>query len=356
MKKELITELQQTTMTQVVNEIDAPNQFLKRLLWPVHEPVETETIQLETEYRGREIAPFVRKNGEAIMVGGRNQRAYAVEAPNIRIKRPLSPSVALFQRGPGEPLFSPGAEAVASRVQQIIAKDLEDMNNMITNAEEYLCSLALQGTISYEVADEEVFTITFPRPAGNNITLTTFWDDGTPANVRPLQDIYTVKQVIAEDGSPTITDAICGSEAAAALMELAESGNLPSFNTASGIRAGTITFVENFNDDGVLFLGEMGGIRFWTYQRTATLRGTSVNMIRPKYVEFVSTSNAAGRVLYYGAIMDMQALRGRAFVGERFSKSWELEDPSTYIGLVTSRPLPVLRRLGAHVSMKVVSG
>lgn len=351
-----IDELKQVTMTEVVNNIDSPNQFLKRLLFSRHRSLPTETIEIDVVSRGREVAPFVRKNGEGIMVGARTAKGHSVEAPNIRIKRPLTSSELLYNREPGGVIYNPTAAQVANRVQRQIADDLQDMGDMITNAEEWLCALAIQGTISYEVEDQEVFTITLPRPSANTIVLTTFWNDADKTKPRPLQNILAAKKVVADDGSPALTDAICGASAADAILELAESDNLPAFKRDSGISAGDITFASQFSDDGVIFLGTMGGIRFWSYPRTVSLNGSSVAMIRDKYVEFVSRSPAADRVLYYAAIPDMTALRGRRFVGERFSKSWEVQDPSVYMALVHSRPLPVTRRLGAHVSMKVISG
>ena len=352
-----LNELKMQTMTAVVEDIKSPNTFLTRFLYSRRRPVETETIRIDTRSRGRIIAPFVRVNGEGIMVPGREASGYSVTAPNIRIKRPFTPSELLYNRQPGGVFFNPAAGAVGSAVQRHIAEDLQDMTDMIANAEEYLVSRTLQGSVAYEVDDQEVFEIDYPRASANNITLSTFWDDNDPTEPRPLQDIYRAKEVVNDDGSPALTDAILGKEATAALMELAETGNVPSIKTDSGVRAGSLTLAENFRDDGVMFLGELGLIRLWSYTRQADfVDGTTVDLIRPKYAEFVSASAAADRVMYYGAIPDMDALRGRRYVGRRFAKSWSVPDPSGYMGLVHSRPLPVPRRPNASVSMKVVSG
>lgn len=354
----MINELKMQTLTAVVEDIKSPNTFLTRFLYGRTQTLETETVRIDTKSRGRYIAPFVRKNGEAIMVPGREASGYSVEAPNIRIKRPFTPSELLFNRQPGGVFLNPARGAVASAVQMHIADDLQDMTDMIANSEEYMVARTLQGSLSYEVSDQEVFSIEYPRSSDNNITLTTFWNDATPEDVRPLQDVIAVKQVINDDGSPAPTDAILGSEATTAFLELAESGNIPSIKTDTGVRAGSLTLAENYSDDGVLFLGELGLVRFWSYSRQAEMMdGTMVDMIRPKYAEFVSRNSvAADRVLYYAAIPDMKALQGRRYRGRRFSKSWEIDDPSGYMGLVHSRPLPVPRRPNAQASVKVVSG
>lgn len=349
-----INELKWATMTAAVNEIKSPNQFLKRLLWGNSQTVNTEDIELSLLSRGREIAPFVRKNGEAVQVGGHTEKFQTVSPTNIRIKRPLTPSELLYGRRPGSVIFiDPGAQVNA--VQAHINRDLQGMADMVTNAEEYLCSLALQGVISYVNEDQEAFTITFPRDASTKITLSTFWDDGTPANVRLEANVMTVKKLFSNLTGLQPTDCILGSEAVDALQALIAGDHVKPFDNR-GVDAGTATFIEQFNADGAIYLGSFFGIRWWGYIRTASLNGVAQNMIRPKYAEFVSVSPASERVTYYGAIADMAAFQGRLFVAERFSKSWQVEDPSAMMSLIHSRPLPVPRRPDATVSMKVVSG
>lgn len=353
-----INELKWSFMTPAINEMKSPNMFLKRLLFPNHVTLPTEDIEMSLLTKGRETAPFVRKNAEGVMVAGHAETFQTVSATNIRIKRPITPSDLLYTRRPGTTIFVNGRTSTQrSAIRAHINRDLQTLNDLITNSEEWLCAQALQGTISYEVADQEVFQITFPKPSGNNITLASgrAWDNADSTLPRPLQDVHAVKRVLSDEVGLQPTDAICGLTAANALLELAESGNLPAFKTDSGVSAGTISFVEQFNDDGAIFLGTMGGVRFWEYSRTVTHNGSSTALIRTDYVEFVTRSPAAERVLYYGAIADMRTITGNLGQMERFAKSWEVEDPSAYMALAASRPLPVPRRPGAMVSMKVTN-
>jgi len=349
-----INERKWSWLTASINEMKSPNKFLKTLLYSNHVTLPVEDIELSVLNKSRETAPFVRKNGEAIMVAGHDETFQTVTAPNIRIKRPFTPSELLYNRRPGTTIFINGGGQRAA-IQQHINRDLQVMADLITNAEEWLCAQALQAVIEYSVADQEVFTITFPRPAGNNITLTgaDLWT--APTTATPLQDIHTVKRVMSDEVGLQPTDALCGLGAANALLAMAEGGNLPAFKTDSGISAGTVSFVEQFNEDGAMFLGTMGGVRFWEYSRTVLHNGVATPMIRDEYVEFVSVSPASQRVLYYAAIPDMRAINGNLFQGERFSKSWDVEDPSAMMVLSAARPLPVPRRPGATVSLKVTA-
>ena len=348
----VINELKWQTMTAAVNEIKSPNRFLNRLLFGAKRPVSTEDIEIDVLTKAREIAPFIRKNGEGIMVEGHGQIFQNVQAPNIRIKRPFTPSELLFGRTPGTIIFiEPGQQINA--VQAHINRDLQVMADLITNAQEFLASQAIQGVISFSVADQEVFTITFPKPAGNNITLTTFWDNADPTLPEPEINFLTAKRVISDEVGLAPTDCILGLEASESFLRLAKKQELLD---RRNISAGMVEFTSGFDQDGVIFLGNFSGIRVWEYSRTASLSGVATSMIRPKFAEFVTASPAAELVEYFGAIPDIDAFQGRLFQAQRFSKSWTVPDPSAQMSLLHSRPLPVPRRPGANVSMKVVSG
>lgn len=348
----VIDELKWQTMTAAVNEIKSPNRFLNRLLFGQKRTVNTEDIEIDVLTKAREIAPFIRKNGEGIMVEGHGQIFQNVQAPNIRIKRPFTPSELLFGRTPGTVIFIDPSRQV-SAVQEHINRDLQVMADMVTNAEEFLASQAIQGVITYSVADQEHFTITFPKPAGNNITLTTFWDDADATLPEPEIDFLTAKRVISDEVGLSPTDCILGQEASESFLRLAKKQELLD---RRNISAGVVEFTNQFDQDGVIFLGNFSGLRVWEYSRTASLNGVATDMIRAKYAEFVTTSPAAEMVEYFGAIPDMDAFEGRLFQSQRFSKSWTQPDPSARMSLLHSRPLPVPRRPGANVSMKVVSG
>jgi hypothetical protein len=348
-----ITELTWSSLTGTVNEIKSPNSFVLRLLYGNKEPKATESIELSTLTGGRVMAPFVKKNGEAVMVGGIGETFATVEPPNIRIKRPMTPSEVMFKRRPGTVIFPQVGEQV-SAIQQHIARDAQYMADLITNAEEYLACMTLRGVITYTVNDQDNFTITFPKPSANNVTLSVFWDDADPTLPSPELNFLTAKRLVSDAHGLGVTDAIMGSEASVAFLTLAkkQGGLLENPNTLIG----SVTFMEQFRDDGVIFLGVYSGIRCWEYARTVDIDGTATALIRPKYVEFVAATAAAETVEYFAALADWKALQGRLFQAQRFSKSWEEEDPSVRQLLIASRPLPTPRRPGFVVSMKVVSG
>jgi hypothetical protein len=355
-----IAPLKQVNLTAAVNEMRLNGNFLTRLLYSRVETLHTEDIELSVYSRGRKRAPFVKKNGEGVMVSGHNETFQMVQAPNIRIKRPFTPSELLFPRRAGMPVFTNPQEQAAA-IQAHINRDLAGMESDIVGAEEWLVAQSLTGQIQYQVADGDVFQITFPRANTHNIALggSAAWDaysasGGVDPAVNPLQDVHNVKRILSNSTGVTATDMICGKNAIDALQQMAENDGLPALKTDAGISAGQLSFVEQFSDQGAMFHGMLGGLRVWEYVRDVEFGGSTTSFIRDDYVEFVTAnSQAADRVMYYGAIADMDAINQGTYIGRRFAKSWMLQDPSSMMALVASRPLPVPRRPDAQVSLKV---
>jgi hypothetical protein len=348
------TLLSWRSLTAAVNEMKSPNQFLTKLLFGRHETKPTETIELGIFENDRVIAPFVRKNGQAIQVAGNSEKFISIEPPNIRLKRPFTPSELLFRRRPGTVIHAEASD-ITSAMRAHIGRDLQVMSDQETNAKEWLAAMAIRGTITYSVDDFEHFSVTFAKPAGNTVTLAgdDLWDNADASLPDPAGDFHTAKKLINDAVGLGVTDAIMGEEAAAAFRLLMERRQgLMDFQK---IQTGSITFTEQFSADGVIYMGTFCGVRCWEYSRSASLNGVATPMIRTNYVEFVCADAASDHVLYFGAIADMKALQGQLFQAERFSKSWEEEDPSSMQALLTSRPLPTMRRPGSVVSMQVSS-
>ena len=343
-----------STLTPAVNEMKAPNAFLKNMLFSRDITVDTRNIELSFLNRGRQIAPFVERNGAAIMTEGRNESFRVITPPHIRVKRPMTPSELLEKRRPGSVIF-PGAGGIQKAMREYMASELAMLADDITNSEEYLCAMALQGAVSYSVADQASFTITFPRDAAHSYALGAGdrWDAATAS---PRKDFLDAAQLVNDAVSLNVTDVILGSDAADAFLADA-AGELSSLLDIRRMATGTVDLTQQIAESGALFLGTyVHGIRVWRYGRQVDVNGVSTDLIRPKYAEFVARTPAAQFVTYYGAIEDMKAIgAGKVLQSKRFSKSWEQEDPSARMILVESNPMPVMRRPDATVSVQVLA-
>ena len=344
------------SMTAMVNEVKTPHRFVRDLLFSANDPKPTEVIEIGVLIGDRVVAPFVKRGAQAIEVTPFQEKIYNVNTPNIRIKRHLEASEILFTRHVGHVIFADEGEILDAGAQ-VVARNSLRLVQMVDEAEEYLSCQALRGTISYSVDGEEAFSVTFPRSASHNITLVNFWDGGS-ANVE--LDFRTAMNLVAQDVGLSVTDVILGAEATNAFLADAKVRDLLDNRR---ITAGGLDLTQPVQQNGAMYLGIFRGLRVWSYTRATQVPATaglgtlsSFDLIRSKYAEFVVADAAAENVMYYGAIADLEALQGRAFVGRRFSKSWMQQDPSLMIQLLTSRPLPCTRRPDSMVSMKVVSG
>lgn len=362
-----IDQLNWSSLTAAVNEIQAPSRFLRRAVFRRTETKPTETIELSTYVRNREMAPFVLKDGEAVQVKGHSTTFATVEAPNIRIKHPMTPADFLYKRRPASPIFV-GAGNIRSAINEHIAKDLQAMVAQVEEREEYMCAQLLStGVIDYQNESTGAnFQITYPRDTTDATYKTiwttppsgTFWD-GTAADRRIINDIHRAKRITNYHHQLNPTIAICGSEVSDVLMsQLVDNPNfIQAAMDTRDVVVGGLNLTNFFDDDGVIPIGRLGGLPIVEYSRQVFDQdgSSAIDMIDPKWIHFVCAQPAAEHTIYYGAIADNKTFRG-GFQTKRFAKSWEEEDPSSIIALLQSRPLPCLRRPNTIVSMKVVSG
>jgi len=343
-----------SSLTPAVNEVKSPNSFIKELLFSRAVTVPTRNIEVSLISRSRRIAPFVQRNGAALMTEGRNESFRVFQPAHIRVKRPMTPSELLTKRRAGSVIF-PGADGISEAMRQYMADELSYLMLDIDESEEYLAAGALRGAISYASGDEAAFTVTYPRSASHSYALGAGdrWNETTSQKRR---DFLDAAQLINDDVGLNCTDVILGADAADAFLADA-SAELTTQLELRRLSTGTIDLTQQFQESGAMFLGEyVHGIRVWRYARQTEVAGAAYDLIRPKFAEFVCRSPAAQFVTYYGAIEDMKAIgAGRVLQSRRFSKSWEEEDPSARMLLVESNPLPVPRRPDATVSVQVLA-
>lgn len=348
-KAETTGVLHYATLTPAVNEIKSPNSFLLNLLFNSRQPVSTDKIELSVWTGGREVAPFVKKHGEGIMVDGYGETFHTVEPPNIRIKRVIDPWRRMNERRAGTVIFPTRGQQVDA-MTDYMEKQAQRLADLASNAEEYLCAMAIRGVISYSVSEQEAFQISYPKPAGNNVTLDTMWDEADPSEPQIEEDFDTAKRLISDEVGLVPTDVILGSSAARYFKRVLKHQKILDMLHFS---AGEITLQNQYRADGAILLGIFCGIRVWAYPRSVTINGSSVPLIRATHAEFVCADAAAENVIYYGPISDEDALEGGMAITQRFAKTWVEKEPSRRLMLLHTRPLPCTRRPGSIVSMQV---
>ena len=343
-----------STLTAAINEMKSPQDFLQNKFFRQIVPVPTRDIELSVLRRGRRMAPFVKRNGAALMVTGGTEEFKIVRPPHIRIKRPINAGELVEKRRAGSSIF-PGADGVRAAMEEFMAREQGFMLDDVTNTEEWLCAQAIRGSISYSVADEESFVVDFGRDASHDVTLTgaDLWS--APTTASPSAVFLAASKLMNDDVSLVPQIALMGEDAAAAFLKTDEAkALLRGFN--NNLVMGSIDLTAQFQESGAMYLGTYtNSIQVWTYGRSIIKPdGTSEKLIRADRVEFLTMSPAAQMVRYYGAIEDVGLFNGDLLQSQRFSKSWIEQDPPARQLLVESNPLPCLRRPDATVSYKVV--
>lgn len=344
----LDNDLHWATLTEMVNNRPSKSTVLRDLLFSKSRTLPTETIALDTIEGDRSMAPFVKKNGEALYVTGLSTKRHMVEAPNIRIKRSFEPSELMDTRRTGALDIFPSRSEMVSARQRYIADEIDSMMDKIDHREEWMASQALRGSISYSDELGDAWQITFPRSSTQSINAPNgAWDSTHDIK----KDIFHVSKVMSANQGYSPTICIMG-ETAANLF-LADSVILADLDR-SNYNIGSID-LKKYEGSGLLRLGRIMGIDFFVYPRQLPADGGgNYDLIRPTYAEFIHTGPGADNVAYYAAIPDMTANQRTGILeARRFSKAWFTEDPSSYTTLVHTRPLFVPRKPDAFFSMNV---
>lgn len=328
---------------------------LTKMLFGRTDILTEENAQVDVREGTSGLAPFVTIGQKAALVGADNGRSYTITTPFINIKRPVTWSTKLAKRLAGQSVFTKVATTLTA-IREAMTKDIDKMNDLIDNRLEWMASKALTGQIDYSVEGNASFQINYGKPAANTFTVPVLWDAGS--GVLPLEDVTSVKKVINKTRGPVPNVAIGGENAGAALRNLIETEQIKVVKTTSGVEAvANATLKADIEDDGMLFIANVGGVDFFEYTGVYTNdSGNEESFIRSDYFEFFSTSTRANddRELLFGSMPDIKIILAGEDVTERhYTVKQPEDDQGTMEGIMKSRPLPWLYRPDHMVSLKV---
>ena len=344
-------------LNKIVNQRIKPFTALTNLIMPAStkDNLFEETAQIDVLEGTYDMAPFVMVGQKAVMVDALNGTSYTVDTPFINIKRPLTYSTRLAKRMAGQNVFSNDPNVVKDMIRKAIEEDADFMNTLTDNRIEWMIAYLLRGQINYSVEGQASFIINTGKPAANTVTVSVLWDSGSAV---PLEDITDMKKIVSARRGPIPDIGICGASAAAALRGMLEGKEITALQTTSGIDAGRATLIANITADGMIHIGNIGGVDFFEYLGTfiADGTGTVTPLIRDDYVEYFSNSGMAMamRKFMFGMIPDLLAIMEGNAITERYMASKAPDvDQGTYEGYLKTRPFPWLYRPDWFVSQKV---
>lgn len=341
-------------LLMAVEEMPKAKSFLRDRYFPTNENTDiftTNDVLVDYKDGKKKLAPFVapRKGGKTITRKGFRTESY--EPPYIAPRRPMTIDD-LKKRGFGEALFS--NLAPAERQNMMALADIDEMSEMITNREEWMCAKALfeNGYVMKHYVDgktEEDKEIRFYTEDKNPAVYTPSknWSDPT-ADI--LGDLYNMARMLKKRGLPA-TDLIVEGTVADYIMN---NNKIKEQLDNRRYEVGEIKPEEL--PEGVSILGRLNCkgiiITVFVYDETyENDEGADENFVPAGYVSL--TAPSCGRTLYGSVEQLEEDGQFHSWPGSRVPKY--LADRKSNIREigVSAKPLPIVNNKSPMVVAKV---
>lgn len=334
-------------MLDAMQQNPRPTTFLAGLLNPTRKNSTSEILEIDVVKGGRKISTYVTRESNPAQVGKRGFSTIIHNAPYISEEVTYTARDA-FDRLPGESPYSVGNPR--DRLNQKVAGWLQDLQDRAIRREEQQIAEALQTGKLYITGTGVDYNVDYQMSA-NHIVQLLSGDRWNQTGSAKLSQLEAWAAIARNDGAPTITDVILGTNAAGYLLAdtefKAEASRLSGYNVA--------TVNPLVSSDG--FSTNLGPVRrvglsvdLWCYQGQYTDdSGTVKNYIDPDAVILLSRN--ARYDMHYGPVFN---LKHGTMVIDRFPFMYEDENGKAGHCALESSPLFGLHQPDAVVSVKVV--
>lgn len=326
-------------MLPLLEEAKPANTFLKSLFFSNDVPFDTEHVDIDIWAGKRRLAPIVapRFGSKTVERTGYSSKTYKPPqvAPDM-----ITTAEDLLKRTAGETIY--GTKTPDERAAEQLAKDMMEMDNMITRREEEMAAQALF-TGQVQVIGEGVNdTIQYWSQLSSPDQPTTAlgsgdrWNEDTADIVKNLR---TWRRNTVQKSGVGATDAVMGVDAADAL--LSNSALQKQLDTRR-IDLGEIR--PELLPDGVTYFGQIRGtgVDLWSYDEWyLNDSGDEVPMVPAKKI-LLGSRNARTSMLY-GCVVD--PVQG-SFALPRVPVSYTQRKPvEGRVLALKSRPLPCIHQI-----------
>jgi hypothetical protein len=289
------------------------------------------------------VAAYVSPKDEAAVVTRQGYTAKSYKLPYIKEKM-ITTAEDAIQKAFGDNIY--GGMSPAQRVQDQLARDLMYLDERIARAEEVQASQAL---FSGEVTVKNGDKINFGVDASHLVTLTgnDLWSATTTS--KPLAKLREWRRLIIKDSGLNPDFLIFSHEAIDSFLAHPEVADGKGAISAIKVDRGQI--IPQNLPDGVTYWGYLRdvGCDVYSYDEVyLDANNAEQRMVPTKKVLMGSTRARMDRV--YGLIQDLKAL----YSVDRFSKSWEEEDPSARFLMMQSAPLMIPTDVDSFISATVL--
>lgn len=344
------------TMLEALREGKPAQSFLRDRYFGDVRTFDTKKIDIDIVKGKRRVAPFVHPKigGKTVERDGYVTNSY--EAPEVSPDM-VTTAEDLLNRAPGQPVY--GAVDPNQRAGEQLARDLAELDSMITRREEVMCAEALfSGKITVKGDGyDEVLQYWPTNPAeqpyealsGNSV-----WG-GQDGN--PMADLRIARREIIQNSGVTPTEVIMGSTALELFLATLEDAK--------------VALDYRRVDMGQIDPRQLpNGVTYWGYLKDSALdiysydewylddNGDEQPMVPEKLV-LVGSPNVR-TTMAYGVVTLMRGSGDNAapefYAERRVPDSWtQRKNPAGRIVQVKSRPLPIINQIDGFKVIKVTT-
>lgn len=326
------------TMLQAIDLRKPIRTFFRDTFFPGFEMFVTEEVLIDFRKGKRKMAPFVANRVGGFTMDRQAFRTDMYKAPKIAPQRQLTVDD-IGIRGMGEAIFS--TRTPEQRQYELLAKDLVDLDEMITRREEWMIrELLFKGVIAMkgfiDRNNTNYIDQTLDYSFTNKVVLTgsALWSDPSSSK---LANLKTWRQNVIQSTGRAPTMAIFGQGAIDAF--LSDPDVLDKLDLKNAILAQINPVVK---DDALTYIGRLNelGLDIYTYNDWfLDDDGIEYPFVPTDHVLLAHQN--LGKVLY-GAITQLEQGSGKftTYEATRVPKQWEDDENDQLMIRLSARPVP----------------
>jgi len=344
----LINHYDKRALKGFAEELLVPNTFLVKTFFRDMEEFASEAVDLDLYKGKRRVGAYVKRRAEGQLVDKIGYSTKTFNPPYLKPKTPITPGD-IQKRQAGQFLYD-NSSNLSSAVEDFVARQINDLDNIITRNEELQAMQALFNGIvtALDVDGNTLATIDYGRDAALSYTVSTLWDAGTED---PLKDCRAARRLVQQKSGFTPRLVLMGSDAADAFLASSEvQGQLSKDWSARG------NLAYDMREDGGIWLGHADGFDFWSYDEYIIDPADSTEklLVPSKKVLIASPNARATRT--YGSI-EVADFEGNLTIeaAARYVDMYGEKDPASTIVQVHSAPLMVTNHPDAYATLTVLT-
>lgn len=330
----------------LIEDRKAPVPYLARNYFPGIMEFETEEVSFDYVLGERRMAPFVSPMSEGKVMRSRGSTMKSFRPAYVKPKHSINPAEPL-KRMPGEQLL--GNLSPEARLMRMKAQRFVEQSEMIDNRIEWMvCEIMKNGTVTVEGESYPKQVVDYNRDANLSKTLLTTarWNDSAPQILDDIEDMATAMGA-ADFGAPA-TDIIVAPDVWAVMRKNAEVKDLLDTNYLGG-NSNLDRSPQAYDvDSDPIEVGRIGRFRVLVDARDyEDDTGSTVKYLGSG--EVLMVSRAVMGVQSFGAILDLDVMHAM----RAYPKEWKEQDPSLWMCMTQSAPLPIPQKINATAYLKV---